>query len=211
MTEIDEAYAGLGEIQPGRSAGGSVHEDPAGGYVVEPFLSQSIMMTLEDVSNLRSVCRVVPITSGDSFKEVEDRGTDNAASWVSETESRPETSLAPLATKEYPVHELYANPRLTQKLMVDMHVDLVAWLSDKNGEAFGKSENLAFVTGFGVLQPRGFLDYTAVTTDDDTRAWSEVQYVPSGAAGAFAGTNPGDVMFDCVSKVGHPLQATRGG
>ena len=39
----------------------------------------------------------------------------------------------------------------------------------------------------GVGKPRGFLDYGAasVTTDDAARNWSLLQYVPTGASGAF--------------------------
>ena len=206
LVELDPSYRGLQEINPTRSAGMSVDQDPGGGVLVEPFLGPRIMATMEDISNLRTVCRVVPISTGDAYKEVEDRGDDAGATWVGERESRPETSAPPLGTKEFPIHEIYAAPQMTQKLLDDANFTPAEWLSDKVGESFGKSESLAFVTGSGSKQPRGFLTYDTVTTDDDTRDWGDVQYVPTGVAGGFHATLPGDALHDCVSKLATPYR-----
>src|SRR5690606_19291371 len=50
-----------------------------------------------------------------------------------------------------------------------------------------REENGAFVSGDGVMKPKGFLAYkdAAVTTDDGSRAWGVLQYIPTGASGGF--------------------------
>ena len=80
-----------------------------------------------------------------------------AVGWVAETEARAETATPDLAKIAIAVHEVYAEPRATQKLIDDSSIDIEAWLSAKVAEKFARTEATAFVNGTGVGQPRGFL------------------------------------------------------
>ena len=95
---------------------------------------------------------------------VGEQGDEAAAAWVSERGSRAETATPQLGQWRIPTHELYANPRATQKLLDDSAVDIEAWLARKVADKFARTENLAFVNGNGIGQPRGFTTYADGTT-----------------------------------------------
>jgi HK97 family phage major capsid protein len=62
-----------------------------------------------------------------------------------------------------PVHELYANPKVTQKLLEDNAWNVESWLGNKIGDKFGRTEATAFVAGNGIKKPRGFTTYATGT------------------------------------------------
>lgn len=57
------------------------------------------------------------------------------------------------------VHELYAQPKATQKLIDDSAIDIEKWLTDKLSKQFSAMENHSFINGDGKGKPRGILDY----------------------------------------------------
>ena len=154
----------------------SVGTDPEGGYLVPPEVSQRIVATVFETSPVRAIAAVEAIGS-DSLELLVDKD-EPGAGWVAEAETRTETTSPDLARISIPVHEIYAEPRATQKLIDDANIDVEAWLTAKVAERFARIENTAFVTGTGVGQPRGFLTYPAGT------AWGQVEQVASGANGA---------------------------
>lgn len=66
---------------------------------------------------------------------------------------------------------------------------------------FAEAEGAAFVSGTGILQPRGLLSYDTVA--NASYAWGSVGYVASGAAADFTTSNPADKLIDMV----HALRA----
>ncbi len=188
-------YLRKGETAPELKAL-SVGSDPDGGYAVSPTMSDTITQTIFETSPLRRHARVVAIL-GDAFEELLDKD-DIAASWATETASRAETTSATLGRLRIPASEIYAMPKATQQVLEDASLDVEAWLAAKLADRFARRENSAFVAGNGVGQPRGFTTYPTSTVDDLTRPWGTLQYVASGAAGAFAATNPGDALIALV-------------
>jgi len=186
----------------------SVSDDPSGGYFAPVELQNSITSTVFNSSPIRQIARVVTVDSPE-FEELLDRN-EPAASWVEETGSRPETASPEIGKQSIPVHEHYANPKVTQKLLDDAKIDIGAWLTEKIGDKFGRAEATAFVSGDGIGKPRGFLSYPTAATSDATRAWGTLEHVASGASGAFASSNPGDKLIDLVFalKAGYRRGAT---
>ena len=156
----------------------SVGSDPEAGYLVTPRMSETIVATVFETSPVRAVAAAETISS-DSLEMLVDKD-EAAAGWVGEAEARPETDAPDLAKVVIPAHEIYAEPRATQKLVDDSSIDIEAWLAAKVAEKFSRMEASAFVNGTGVGQPRGFLSYAAGT------AWGQIEQVNSGAAGAVA-------------------------
>ena len=189
----------IGDLLEGK--GMSVGNDPEGGYSVYPTLSSMITKRIFETSPIRPYARVVTIGT-DAFEELLDI-EEAEANWVGETESRTDTTTPDLGKLIIPAHEIYAMPKVTQKLLDDSSIDIGGWLVEKVGNRFARRENAAFVTGDGIRKPRGFLSYGAdsVATDDSTRAWGKLQYVPSGAANNFASTNPADVLVNIQSEL----------
>jgi len=187
----------IGKDDDAELKGMSVGSDPAGGYTVIPELSLMINSTAKNRSPIRQLARVITLNQSDVWEEIIDNDDVDAA-WVGETDARAETAAGDLRKLRIPAHEIYANPKVTQKLLDDSQIDLATWLVGKVGDKFSRTENAAFVTGNGVSKPRGFATYDTAATDDDTRAWGVVQHVVSGANGGFASSNPADKLLELV-------------
>ena len=172
----------------------SVGSGPDGGYVAPPELDRLIESRLAQVSPMREIA-TVRTTGANVFKKpisITAAGTG----WISETGARTQTDTPTLSLLEFPTAELYANLAATQALLDDSFVNLEEWIADEVEEAFAGQERAAFVSGDGVNKPKGFLAYTI--TANAGQVWGEVGYVASGAAGAFATTDPVDRLIDLV-------------
>jgi HK97 family phage major capsid protein len=154
----------------------SVASDPDGGYLVSPQISDMIIKTVFETSPMRQICSIQTISS-DSLEILEDRA-EAAAGWTTESGATSDTTTPTMAKKSIPVHELYAQPKATQKLIDDSAIDIEAWLADKVSAIFSKKENTAFVSGDGVGKPRGILTYASGTS------WGQIEQVASGSSGA---------------------------
>lgn len=175
----------------------SVGSDPEGGYLVTPNTSGRLVKRVFDMSPIRQIANVIAITT-DSIEGLRDRD-DVDAGWIAETTTPDETDAAQVGKYKIDVHEMYAQPKATQKLLEDSAIDIEAWLADKLGSKFARLEGTAFVVGNGNGKPRGFTTETLATTDDDSRADETLQYVKTGVDGGFAATNPADIFFDLLA------------
>ena len=180
--------------------------DPDGGYVVTPEMDTAIDRVLGTVSVVRGLSRVVSVGT-DEFKKLINQGGAGSG-WVSEKASRPGTDSPALSEIVINAHEIYANPAATQKLLDDAFINIEQWLADEVSTEFAEQEGAAFVTGNGVGKPRGILGYTTVA--NSSYAWGKVGFTVSGAAAAFAATDPADALIDLyyALKSGHRNNAT---
>jgi len=154
----------------------SVGSDPDGGYLVTPTMASKIVQSIFETSPMRQLAAVETISS-DALELIDDHD-QAAAGWTSETGAITETSTPTLAKRNIQTHELYAQPKATQKLVDDAAIDVESWLSGKISDIFGRKENTAFISGSGVGMPRGILTYAAGT------AWGQVEQINSGTSGA---------------------------
>jgi HK97 family phage major capsid protein len=120
--------------------------------------------------------------------------TQAATGWAAETGARTVTATPTLASLEFPTAELYANIAATQTLLDDAYVNVEAWIAEEVEQAFAAQERAAFVSGDGANKPKGFLAYDKIA--EASHAWDKIGFVLSGAAGAFAATNPVDRLLD---------------
>lgn len=156
----------------------SVGSEANGGYLVTPTMSTEIIKFLYETSPMRQVASVQTISS-DTLEIMTDMGEVNSG-WVAETQARPETNTPQLGMRTIPVHEIYANPSITQKLLDDANINVESWLAGKIADKFARDENTAFINGDGVGKPRGILTYAAGTNVNA----AQVQRILSGASGA---------------------------
>jgi HK97 family phage major capsid protein len=177
----------------------SVGGDPDGGYLVTPDVSGRIVMKVYETSPIRQIASSVSIST-DSIEGIED--LDEAASgWVGETSTRSDTATPQVGRYKIEAHELYAQPKITQKLLDDASVNVEAWLSGKVAEHIARTENAAFVAGDGVGKPKGLTDYTTAADSGSGVTWGTIGHVKSGKNGAFADANPIDKLFDLIGTV----------
>jgi HK97 family phage major capsid protein len=157
----------------------SVNSDPDGGYLVTPELGGTIATKVFETSPMRQLASVMTIGT-DSLEYILDND-EAGAGWVGETQARPETSTPKLSKLLIPVNEIYAQPKATQKLLDDAEIDIEAWLAAKVAQKFARMENTAFMSGDGILKPRGLLTQAAGTDI----SIGQVQQVVSGSASTF--------------------------
>lgn len=132
---------------------------PDGGYFIIPDRASSISTRIFETSPLRPVCNIVTTTSDVWELPLDD--DEFGSGWVGEVESRPTTTTAQVGLIQIPVHEGYANPKATQKMLDDAGFDIEAWVNMKVSRKLGRQENTSFVTGDGSKKPKGFLTYDA--------------------------------------------------
>jgi HK97 family phage major capsid protein len=170
----------------------SVGSDPDGGYVVYPDLSGRIVTKVFETSPMRAYASVQVISS-DALEGLFDLN-EASSGWVAETDTRAVTNTPQLGKWRIPVHELYAKPSATQKLLDDASINMEAWLASKVAEKFARDEATAFVTGNGVARPRGFLTYANGTTLPGT-----IEQFKTSVNGAFAAApSGGDVLINAL-------------
>jgi HK97 family phage major capsid protein len=172
----------------------SVGSDPDGGYAVHPDMSGRINTLVYETSPIRQVANVVTISS-DALEGMNDLD-EAGAGWIGETDARNETTSPKIGEYRIPVHEVYAEPRATQKMLDDAAFNAETWLAAKVADKLSRLENAAFVAGDGVKKPRGFLNYSAGTPS--ASAFNVIEQIVSGASGAFASSNPGDALINLV-------------
>ena len=132
---------------------------PDGGFTITPDRSDQISRRIFETSPLRSIANIVTTTSDVYEMLLDDDEAD--CDWVGEVQSRPDTDTPQLALLKFPVHEIYAQPKATQKMLDDSGFDAEGWLAGKVSRRIGRKENNAFVVGDGAMKPKGFLAYAA--------------------------------------------------
>ena len=172
----------------------SVGTDADGGYLVPVEIEHEIGRRLAAISPIRSIAGVREVSSSVYKKPFMVSGP--VVGWVGETGTRTQTTSPVLDSLSFPAMELYAMPAATPTLLEDAAVNVDEWLAAEVELAFAEQEGTAFVTGDGSNKPTGFLSYTTVANASWT--WGNLGYVASGAAGAFAATNPSDALVDLV-------------
>lgn len=172
----------------------SAGSDPDGGYLL-PNSTQGMMVTkLYEQSVMRQIADVQTISTEKIEGLVDDDEAD--AGWVSELGARSDSGTPQVRRWEIATHEMYAMPKVSQKLIDDAAVNVEAWLAGKVADKFGRIEGTAFWEGTGVGQPRGLASYTTAATADGSRAWGQFEHVVSGANGAFHTT-----QFDPLADI----------
>lgn len=176
----------------------SVGSDPDGGYLVTPDTSGRVVKKVYETSPIRQLASVQPIST-DALEGVEDLG-EAGCGYAGEHGTSGDTTTPQLGKWRIEAHIIDTEPKATQQLLDDAMVDVESWLGDKVASKFGRFENSEFVNG-AANKIRGFA--AGYTTAEDTGSvpWGSIGFVKSGAAGDFAGANPGDKLHDLVGAL----------
>jgi HK97 family phage major capsid protein len=178
--------------------------EAAGGYAVPEEIDAQIDRTLKSISPIRAIANVVKVGSAGYRKLVTTGGTPSG--WVSEDAARPETDTPVFTEIAPPFGELYANPAASQAMLDDAAFDVESWLASEIAIEFARAEGAAFVLGSGINRPKGFLAAPNSAAADGARPFGTLQFVTSGAAGAFPASNPQDRLIDLVQALRPPYR-----
>lgn len=153
----------------------SIGSDSDGGYLVSSHISQLISRVATESSVMRQLATVETVST-DTLDVIEDYD-DAGAGWTTETGAVSDSSTPSINRRSIDTHEMYAQPKATQKLLDDAAIDAERWLADKIAEEFTELENSAFISGDGSGKPAGILGYPAGS------AWGQIEQVSSGTSG----------------------------
>ena len=173
----------------------SVGSNPDGGYLVSPDKSGRIVELVYESSPMRALATIETTTS-DTYAGGTDLG-EAGSGWVGETQDRTETGTPQVGEWSIPVHELYAEPQTTQKVLDDSMRDPEGWLARKVAAKFARDEATAFVTGNGIKKPRGILSYANASAPTAAN-WQRIKYLVTGVSGDFAASNKADIFIDMI-------------
>lgn len=189
---------GANGFNPDMRATMSVGSEPEGGYWVTPDRSGRIIKFVYETSPMRQVASVMSIGT-DALEGLYDLDEGVSGGWVAELQARGETGTPKIGSYRIPVHEQFAQPRTTQKVLDDANVDVGAWLEGKTSDILSRTENTAFLLGDGAGKPRGMLTYPhGIPLGTSPQAFKVVERTATGAAGAFAASDPGDSLIDLI-------------
>jgi HK97 family phage major capsid protein len=158
--------------------------DGDGGYLAPTEFGATIMGRIFETSPVRSVANVITTAASEISFVLDDDEPD--AGWVGEVDSRDDTSTPKVGQIIIPAHEIFAQPKATQKLLDDAGVNVEQWLAGKVSRKIGRVENTSFVVGDGSQKPKGFLSYAAWTTPGEYER-NAVEQINSGISASFDG------------------------
>lgn len=153
--------------------------DSTGGFLVPEDFRAKVIIALEKVNAMRSLCFIIPM-KGDTMT-VPAVASKPTATWTGErvahTESGPTFGQVQLIANKLSIFS-----KTSEELLTDAAVEVEALLVKLFAEAFRNSENAAFTTGTGIGQPVGILPHLDGSSYEKT---------PSGGAGTI---KPEDIV-----------------
>ena len=174
----------------------SAGSDPDGGYLLPQSTVGRVVSKIYEQSTMRRLANVQTISTEKLEGLIDNNEAD--AGWVSELGTRSDSSTPQVGKYEIETHEMYAMPKISQKLIDDAATDVEAWIANKVADKFARLEGTAFTTGNGAGKPRGLFSYTTAATADDSRAWGQFEHVKTGTNGDFNSTTKADPLFDLI-------------
>lgn len=178
----------------------STTSDRDGGYLVPSGLHDRLYTILQEGSIMRGLATVREISSSALEMLIDKDAAD--VGWVAETQERAETKTPELAKIRIPVHEMYARPRATQKLLDDASLNVEDWLSQKIAQKMAMMENTAFLRGDGNNKPKGILAYETVAKV--RWEWGKLEEIKTGVDGDFGAGRGADTLLDLFHALKPP-------
>lgn len=168
-----------------------------GGFAVPVYLDKEVENLEKSASALVRLARTVE-AEGSVYKKIVNLG-GSASGWAGETDARPETATPKIASVDIVIGELYANPKLTQRMVDDVMFDAEAYISGEIADEFSSQLATALFNGDGVNKPKGVLTYTITAEKDGTRAFGTLQAVKTATAAV--------ITFDDIKALKSSLNA----
>ena len=162
----------------------TVGNDGNGGYLAPTEFGGIVMGRIFETSPVRAEANVMTTSASEIEFVLDDDEPD--AGWVGEISTRDDTNTPGVGQIIIPAHEIYAQPKASQKLLDDSGVDIEAWLAGKVASKFRRVENTAFVVGDGSQKAKGFLAYPAWAVAG-TYERNAVEQINSGTSASFEG------------------------
>ena len=170
-----------------------------GGYLIPQDAAVQIDDKIKYLSPMRNIARNICISTN-AIEIIVDSKMPDAGWSGDENEELLETDTPEISKIQIPVHEIYAKPKVSQKLLDDSQINAEEWLTSKIAEKIAVLENQAFVNGNGKDKPHGFLQ--CESSDEEVRPFGTLQHFYSGAKGKFADNESAvNVLIDMACSI----------
>lgn len=156
--EIQKAFGGWIRkgTQPEALKELATDDQSKGGYLVPDGFRASLIEKLVAISPIRANASVQTISVGDEWVAPTEEG-EFAAKRAGERSSRPATDTVTFGQLRIPLHELYARPEVTQKLLDDSGFNVEDYISRSIARRVAKRQNKDYIVGTGMNEPEGIL------------------------------------------------------
>lgn len=128
-----------------------------GEELIAPHFNKNIIARLSEFSVMRKIANIQTISS--NALEIIIQNGKFTGGWVKEQGEREETAAAKFERKIIFAHELFAQPKASQRLLDDSEIDIQKWLTDQVISTFAELEDASFINGEGESSPKGILKY----------------------------------------------------
>lgn len=128
--------------------------DSAAGFLVSSSISDIINQTLMSKSIMRQLASSITVST--SIFDAINYNSEIDAVWSGSANNIAQTSDS-FTKKQISVHELTAQPKVTQQIIDDVAIDVEQWIGNKLADIFLEKENDAFLNGDGIDMPKGIL------------------------------------------------------
>lgn len=131
--------------------------DAEGGYLVPDEFERTLVESLTNANQLRSLCTVIQTSYGDrKIPVVASKGT---ADWVDEEGAYPESddTFGQVVLNAYKVATMV---KVSEELLADSAFNIESYMASQFGRRIGDKEEEAFISGNGVSKPTGILNAT---------------------------------------------------
>lgn len=155
-----------------------------GGVTVPKVIYNVIQKQLVDISPMRSVARVLSVSTPDFHIPFSKGGTTSG--WSGELDVRGATNTSSIVEIVPNFGELYALPVVSNQLVEDSQFDIAGYVAGEASTEFARAEGYAFLNGSGVKQPLGLLTTPFAATADKTRAFGTAQSLTSSIVGGIS-------------------------
>lgn len=182
--DIEQKAAFLQYVRSGETMGRETKtlatlSNSDGGYLIPQVVADRIGQDVHDYSPLRRLANVMQVSSSSVDLLLDKNGAE--VGWVGETDDRNATATPELQKLNIPVHEIYAKPRATQKLLDDARINVEEWLAQSIAIKMAQIEHLSFLIGDGQKKPRGILSYE--TAERAGWKWGLLEHVNAAGEG----------------------------
>ncbi|CDX21967.1 Phage major capsid protein, HK97 family [Mesorhizobium sp. ORS 3324] len=156
---IEFARRGVECMEQKAVAALTVSTDSQGGYLAPEAFGNEILKSIVEFSPVRAYAKVTTIAAPEI--KLPRKLTGTAATWVAEIADRSQSDMT-FEQATFTPYELATYVDVSTQLLEDNAYNLEGELAADLGEAFGKTEATAFVSGDGTGKPKGLLTATGI-------------------------------------------------
>lgn len=182
--------------------------NPDGGFLVLPDQDTGpIEKLLAEVVPMRQYAQVISINGYTYRKPI--RTSTPGAKWGDQLTAPADNNGTPkFALLDWPAHDLYADPIVSQDMLEDSQYPIEQEISDACVEDFSLTEGESFIGGDGNMKPFGFLGYGADKYVPNANwVFGKVGYAKTGVSGGFPVPSGQTGSGDPVMQLPYTLKA----